>query len=162
MRNKIYRYALINENCITLTDSNCNQPALLRTCRQIRTEASMLFYSQNKFQLEASQPLQTRGLPHVLYWLWTMPGREEFGVFVEGNIEWYPFKRWLQLIHRGLIHVMEFFTERDDVDDVLNQGLSIAKDYKGLPWSVTAYQLEAFRQRKGMDPGVMSPSALWG
>jgi hypothetical protein len=71
-------------------------------------------------------------------------------------------QRWLQLIHRGVIHVMEYFTERDDVDGILYQGLSIAKDYMGLPWSVTAYQLEAFRQRKGVDPGMMSPSVLWG
>jgi hypothetical protein len=91
MRNKIYRYALINENCTTLTDSNCNQPALLRTCRQIRTEASILFYSQNKFQLDVSQPLHARGLPHVQYWLWTMPDRDEFNIIVEGNIEWYLF-----------------------------------------------------------------------
>lgn len=161
MRNRIYRYALIDEGRIILTDKDCAQPALLRTCHQIRTEASVLFYSQNKFQLQTNQPLHTRGLPHVQHWIWTMPGLDEFDVFVEGNIEWDLFKCWLQLIHRGAIYIQEFHSQRYGVGRVLNQGLSIAKDYRGLPWSVTAYQLEAFRQRKGWYPGEMSPSVLW-
>ena len=161
MRNRIYQYALIDSDCVTLTHENCTQPALLRTCRQTRTEASGIFYSANKFQLEACSPLRTRGLPQVQHWLWTIPGREEFDVKVKCIVEWEPFMCWLQLIHRGAIHVKRVYAGYQSLDRLLKEALSIARDYKGLPWSVTAYQLQDFRQRKVRQYPRLSAKIWW-
>lgn len=54
MRNRIYRFALLHENDI-LTQTGSKppaDPAILRTCRQLRNEASGIYYQENDIVFE--------------------------------------------------------------------------------------------------------------
>lgn len=48
LRNRIYEYALIEENEIAIT-ADLHVPALLQTSRQIRREARSLYFEKNTF-----------------------------------------------------------------------------------------------------------------
>ena len=54
LRNRIYRFALITHDHIRLpvTTRTFPEPALLATNKEIRREASSLFYSENHFMIE--------------------------------------------------------------------------------------------------------------
>ncbi|KAK4614235.1 hypothetical protein CLAFUW4_08767 [Fulvia fulva] len=55
LRNTIYRYTLCAEEEIAITSdsNNCHQPALLRTCRQVRQEAAPIYYHENEITIDA-------------------------------------------------------------------------------------------------------------
>lgn len=53
LRNRVYRYALLEEGYIEVTADNwdSHQPGLLQTCKQIRTEALPIFYAENSISV---------------------------------------------------------------------------------------------------------------
>lgn len=53
MRNRIYRYVLLETEPIRTTPSRTPppQPGLLSTCRQIRKESLDIYYQENKFKI---------------------------------------------------------------------------------------------------------------
>ncbi|KXT18396.1 hypothetical protein AC579_8180 [Pseudocercospora musae] len=53
MRNWIYREALCEDSWIKIDQDTFAQPALLRTCKQIRHEASSIYYHENRFEVAA-------------------------------------------------------------------------------------------------------------
>ncbi|EME81044.1 uncharacterized protein MYCFIDRAFT_76980 [Pseudocercospora fijiensis CIRAD86] len=52
IRNLIYEYSLCNSESIEITRDNWMQPALLRTCKTIRREATGIYYCKNTFEFE--------------------------------------------------------------------------------------------------------------
>lgn len=52
IRNKIYRYTLTSPSKIAVTAHGLREPALLSTCRPIRTEAASIFYYENTFAID--------------------------------------------------------------------------------------------------------------
>lgn len=52
LRNRIYDFALVSRKRLQVTDGSpaLEQPALLRTCRQIRREAIAIYYTDNRFR----------------------------------------------------------------------------------------------------------------
>ena len=55
MREKIYRHSLVEESDVVLSNysnrARLASPGLLRSCRQIRAEASEIYYSENTFSI---------------------------------------------------------------------------------------------------------------
>ena len=51
LRNRIYKYALLEHEEIGITSKGPGQPSLLRVCRGIRREATGIYYSENNFKL---------------------------------------------------------------------------------------------------------------
>lgn len=51
LRNRIYRYAVLEHEDICLSASGPQQPALLRVCTQTRQEAINIYYTENCFRL---------------------------------------------------------------------------------------------------------------
>ena len=49
LRNNIYERALFERRPVSISKNFWTEPALLRTCKQIREEAELLFYSMNNF-----------------------------------------------------------------------------------------------------------------
>lgn len=49
LRNRIYELALFEQRPVSVSKNSWIEPALLRTCKQIREEAELLFYSTNDF-----------------------------------------------------------------------------------------------------------------
>ena len=52
LRNKIYRLALISDGKIVVARGQFAEPDLLRTCRQIRTEATKIYYLENEWAID--------------------------------------------------------------------------------------------------------------
>ena len=52
LRNKIYRLALISADRILIAKGQFEEPSLLLACRQIRTEASKIYYLENKWTID--------------------------------------------------------------------------------------------------------------
>jgi hypothetical protein len=52
LRNKIYRLALISDGKIVVAKGQFVEPRLLRTCRQIRTEATKIYYLENEWTID--------------------------------------------------------------------------------------------------------------
>lgn len=52
LRNRIYRFALVNEGVIIVTAAGPSEPALLRCNKEIRQEAVTIYYRENKFKYQ--------------------------------------------------------------------------------------------------------------
>ena len=52
LRNKIYRIALVSDGKIVVAKGQFVEPLLLRTCRQIRTEATKIYYLENEWTID--------------------------------------------------------------------------------------------------------------
>ena len=52
LRNKIYRLALISADRILIAKGQFEEPSLRLACRQIRTEASKIYYLENKWTID--------------------------------------------------------------------------------------------------------------
>lgn len=52
LRNRIYEYTLCEEEPITIDRYNLEEPPLLLACKQIREEASSIYYGENDFEFE--------------------------------------------------------------------------------------------------------------
>lgn len=51
LRNRIYRYVILDDDEIEVTSKGPGEPALLRTCTEIRQESIGLYYCENEFDL---------------------------------------------------------------------------------------------------------------
>ncbi|KAK5124413.1 hypothetical protein LTR85_001630 [Meristemomyces frigidus] len=54
LRNRIYMLALLESDAVTINKNNYIQPGLLRTCRQVRSESSGLYYTLNTFRIDVT------------------------------------------------------------------------------------------------------------
>ena len=50
LRNRIYRLCLVSEDHIIVTTTTFPEPRLLKTCKEIREEASTIYYGENQFE----------------------------------------------------------------------------------------------------------------
>lgn len=83
LRNRIYEYVLVNRCLkITVSKEKHSQPPLLETCRQLREEASGIFYSQNELKMDVQQFSQGKELPKKHHWLWQKPNAKGCDIFV--------------------------------------------------------------------------------
>lgn len=71
LRNDIYRLAMVTDTRIELVDNSIRQKhtTLLQTCRQIRAEATAMFYAENRFKLTTT----ASNLPQILGWAESLP-----------------------------------------------------------------------------------------
>lgn len=51
LRNQIFDFAVVEPSAIRVTSKGLDQPALLKTCRQIRREAGTIYYGSNEFDI---------------------------------------------------------------------------------------------------------------
>ena len=61
LRNKIYRLALISADRILIAKGQFEEPSLLLACRQIRTEATTIYYLENVWRIDCP------GWDHTIY-----------------------------------------------------------------------------------------------
>ncbi len=83
--------------------SNCEQPGLLRTCKQIRQEAERIFYQHNYIWVTITD---YKLEPHPNHWVWrdTWDGPLVEVAFVSDKsdfVVWRNFMEWLKLYHAG-------------------------------------------------------------
>ena len=146
LRDAIYTYAVIEPGEIRLTQGTCAEPALLRTCRQIREEAGSIFYEKNTISV-AMQDYKLE--PQTAHWYWTQPlknGEIDF----RGSPKWQNIKNWLRLHREGNVAGMDHLQEHESGQKmVVGQAWAILREMWDVDWSVTEKVLDIFR--KGVD-----------
>ncbi|KAK4613801.1 hypothetical protein CLAFUW4_09494 [Fulvia fulva] len=93
LRNRIYRLALFEENRIKIDATNHTLPPLLRTCRQIRNEATSIHLKENRFgivihNLYPQAPVASSGHWYV---------KTKYTVSWSGVANWENLKAWMKL-----------------------------------------------------------------
>jgi hypothetical protein len=93
IREQICRLAVVEKDPVRITPSNHKQPALLRTCQQLRMETLWLFEVENTFCIEVVDyepvvPKDNHWVEQVMYTMET-----------SGTPKWDKLKKWLQAYH---------------------------------------------------------------
>jgi hypothetical protein len=155
LRNRIYRFAIVNPLSIELDVGRWqnHQPALLRTCKQIRIEALGLFYIENKIttnihdwdpvvKVRCSKLLTSHNIrSHHLYHYFT------------GGPNWENLLVWLKAVFQGKIGGISSCLgktrtlERKVVGAVF---MLVSTTAKGTEWPHLLPQLELQREILGM------------
>lgn len=148
IRNLIYEYCLVEEDDIVIDDNNHSEPGLLRSCRQVREEASEIFYEDNDFFIRIWD-LELK--PRIGHWLW----RKATCVDIEheGVNSWSNFKDWLRQYWVTIIHNADTGTSKEELarpgsdEGVVEAAFDIVDTLAAVntPWSVVEDVLEAFK-----------------
>lgn len=164
MRNRIYRYVLVDHtHPILLVESDHHQPALLRTCKQIREEALGIFYSENQFIL-GLVGLEVR--PQLEHWLWKETQISMAKVICAGRMEWSAMMPWLRLIHARKVDLVTrfdwIFVDNEFWGSILNDAISIVWALRHTPWKATLKALEISKRAMERTNGSVGVDpALW-
>ncbi|KAK4497865.1 hypothetical protein PRZ48_010520 [Zasmidium cellare] len=94
IRNIIYRYTLLSESMIKVTATSPSQPALLRTNRQLRTEALPIFLTENTFKVDAWDMQLSIPSNYAEHWL-SRIAYKSFFITMRGKKDWGNLKGWL-------------------------------------------------------------------
>lgn len=145
LRDVIYFYAVAKAYDITLDRHNCLQPPLLRTCHQIREEASAVFYKENYFRVEL---LNCKFEPQPDHWYWTAPFDKD--VTDRGLCVWSNLKEWMRLDHECRVQHLDLDFEETDEDDwstVMHKAWDVVGQMKaaGVGWDVTERILDMYK-----------------
>ncbi|KAK3050292.1 hypothetical protein LTR09_008441 [Extremus antarcticus] len=114
LRNKIYGYAILRSGVKKVHSTDGSQPPLLRVCKEIRSEAVALYYTDNKFYLciDSCNVRRVLGFRKALAKHFSRPAPHlcpaDFddshgiiGVRVDGAMEWERFVEWVELFWAG-------------------------------------------------------------
>lgn len=125
LRNQIYHYAVVNLERIlidlsNLDGTNTKQPALTKVCRQVRAEATTIYYLENRFNLTIPDDDGKRQLPfynasqkHI--------DNNKINVSISGNggCSWANLMEWVKLCYDEVImwrpgFPKQMFQEKDE------------------------------------------------
>jgi hypothetical protein len=144
LRNRIWRFALLEDGDITIDVNHHQAPALLRTSRQCRQETAEIFYQENAF-LHCIVDLKSEPQPN--HWVWALPSKGHFFVY-NGGRSWTNFTDWLHLYHAKVISTIP--ARPNDPQDVfaaiLGEVANIVIKAEKLPWANVVGILESLRK----------------
>lgn len=131
VRQKIFRLALIEHEPIHITSSSHKQPALLRTCQQLRLEALWIFENFNTFCIEVvdCQPVVPKN--YNSHWARQVLCKLE----TSGEPKWDNLKKWLKSYHE------------DGVPGLRDQGHG-----KAMAWDVCGQAFELVLSLRAIFP----------
>ena len=145
LRDEICAYAVVEEEEIELDEHNCSEPGLLKTCRQIREEASPLFLSENTFRVEH---VDNKFRPQPDHWVWFE--RTYITVHTSGHLVWDNMKEWLRCYHEDRVTRLEKLGRDAPYELVIfSAAFDVVDEMKDANWEVAERVLDAFR--KGID-----------
>ena len=126
---------------ISVDRLNSSQPALLQTCRQLRDEASKLFFATATFYLNI-QDLKMEPQPH--HWIWTKAPAAQFKIGNEGTTHFDDLVVWLQKVHAGQLDIDNFIGLYDEICEVWEDVFEMVDEVKGLEWEQAERVLRCF------------------
>lgn len=151
LRNRIYRFALIEPKTIELDKSKwpAHQPAVLKTCRQIRHEALGVFYFGNKISTEilAWNP----AVKDKFNQLMTTYGTKspQLSHYFKGGPNWANLLGWLKAVHERRIGGISDCVGKQRSQERKVVGILfmiVRKTRVTMPWSEVVTLLEAHRE----------------
>jgi hypothetical protein len=153
LRNRIHRFAVSDDNMITITKSTAfPEPPLLFTCKTIRQEAIGIYYLANDFSLSV-----VSWDPSVYLFLaqkdkalrdtynFSLLGRK-FQMVETGSASWENLRRWLRLRYDSAetseMTMISYDTERCIIQGMLDMLVRM----KASPWNEVEEVLELLRE----------------
>lgn len=104
IRNRIYELVLGTYQILTVKRGHGKEPALLRACRQIRSEGSDIFFHNNEFELTIES---FKLAPQPQHWYWTKVPERRATTMSKGECVWENYLEWLERYHAGIGHEFE-------------------------------------------------------
>ncbi|KAK5117159.1 hypothetical protein LTR85_008927 [Meristemomyces frigidus] len=144
LRDEIYRFALVEEK-IVVDATRHTTPGVLRTCRQIRKEASPIFYRENAFVVVA---MDLRAPVPVQHWFNHRVPDKRRTIKDRGDMNWVNLKAWLQIYHEQPYFGFGGKAARDDGDLIL-YAFNVVDKMRSAPWDMIEGVLEDFRNAAG-------------
>lgn len=136
LRNCVYRYVLVaGSRLIVDTPEAVRQPALLRTCSQIRKEALNLYYADNSFEIVMHDC--DSDILHAFCKASLTRESIKATITDTGRINWANLLVWLQRIHAGSAASVlgaRPSRARNGTNEVFAATLEIAYQLHDLPW----------------------------
>jgi hypothetical protein len=153
MRNEIYRLCLVNDEAEAQVTKALKTPQSLSTCRQIRNEASPIWYYENEFEIwliDCDMALYQAYINKVVAPLevnfdpkWVLTVR------ISGRYNWANLMEWCRSVWNGKLASP---SDHDDMADdwtVILAATNIAEESQALPWEAVVRQLERLRMVAG-------------
>jgi hypothetical protein len=130
LKNRIYFYGLVKPSNIEITTLNwpTHQPALLKTCKQIRHEALSIFYSENN--ITANVDDWSPAVKHACHELWARHGLKTalfFSHYFTGGPHWENLLAWLKAFYLG---------EMKGLSDVVNKNRALKRKTVGVMFAM--------------------------
>ncbi|KAK4500771.1 hypothetical protein PRZ48_008961 [Zasmidium cellare] len=153
LRNRIYHYAVVdpNANGETVIDhTNYAQPALLRGSRQLRYEASPVFYYENVFRFSCPDfdctALVSFSKHYRRYWGSHRAGKFKFEIGGQRK-DWGNLMRWLRLVHARVVPALNRVSTQDDMSgrSLASRAMAVVRELRDLPWARVRLILEQLR-----------------
>jgi hypothetical protein len=144
LRNRIYDLVLTERFWanIRVHDHRFVGPALLQTCRQIRQDASQIFYVQS-FDLIVDN---TDFGPQLKHWIWTKVDSERRMLYHVGDCTWEKLAVWFKMCQEGTIDVPGVMSQDyPSMGKTIHRAFQIATAMRGSSWEVTEQVLEEFK-----------------
>lgn len=136
LRNEIYRYTLHASDWLVVDGRMPEEPGLLSACRQIRTEASPIYYFENWFHIWINDYNgEVTWLLRKKWWVYKRPllFRVEMQAFAKPN--WPNLTKWLKEYHGAWY--LGFAADGQvwaAVQHVLHGWFLMVKEARDLPW----------------------------
>ena len=151
LRNRIYRFTLCNAAPIQFPRNGLEQPALVRTCKQIRSEAVAMYYIDNVFAMPAVRfdhstafAFEKQARPHV------RTSSLEYGILVgddDTEYSWSELLKWLQAYHEGKTKLWGSADEpTSGAYYVAAKAFEMVRKMKGDDWSKVEDLLQTFKE----------------
>lgn len=162
LRNHIYRYALVQDSGIQVSAQERLQPALLRTCRQTRKEASSIFYEENTFEVNTVDMKPQLPLQH---WAETEVGAKNpklITINILGVSKWCNLKDWLEQYHSCKIFGLSDAANTPVRIQCAARAFRIVDKMPGVPWAVVEAVLEEYKKtRRGPSSRMVHGLGAW-
>ena len=146
LRNRIYKFVLVENDGLVAIDASWQPPALLQTCKQIRNEASPMAYFSSRFVftiIKCDCSLRMAFQKHV----------DALGIVSKKSIKtryalrglnWDNLIVWCRHIWKRDVHGLDKTKDHGKLWTVAYGATKIAKHTEGS-WESCKRQLEAFR-----------------
>lgn len=147
LRNRIYYLALAEPQTTIINSLKHTQPGLLQTCKQIRNEASSIYYGENCFALEIWDLKFTAQMEHEFREWIRQRGNKNTGNF--GYFSRQNFKAWLKLAYQREAKSFRLTSSKFPAYDCTSVAFELDRAcYRaGVTWEATAEVLEVFKER---------------
>lgn len=167
MRNRIYRYTLLTDRFVGVSATHLPEPAVLLACKQIRQEASSIYYNENRFLLdmvafETAPILRWRNKELSVGRFSDCKIMTEAFVPVNMTPNWPNLVTWFKLWRDGKVDISFERPSLGDKEEQRAEGLegkvigamfSMVDEMSRLPWKATERVLkEQHRVLVAIDP----------
>ncbi|EME42609.1 hypothetical protein DOTSEDRAFT_26183 [Dothistroma septosporum NZE10] len=130
LRNQIYGYVLLEGGLVKLDAQDHQLPGLLRTCRQIRDEATEIYQTENNFQVDAWNMKLCIPQNYADHWMSTLE-HSHFWITMRGTPNWENFMVWLKRYSTGEVPGLASGQPTDEAE-ILAQAFEIVHSMKAL------------------------------